>query len=85
MANGKVFTRDSVSGQVAWVPATYLKIFPNLEEVPEGTKPLHPDLHAETDSDGKNAEGKQVRKPKEPVAEVGNPNEDDPKAPEPVN
>jgi hypothetical protein len=78
MAQEKVFTRDSISGQVAWVPRSYLNIFENLEEVEEGTKPRAVHKHAETDKDGKDASGKQVRTPKKAV-------DADPSPADPVN
>jgi hypothetical protein len=83
-----VFTRNTVSGQVGYVPADYLDhpvLGLTLEKVPEGTKSRHPQMHAETDVSGKNADGKQVRKPKAHEVEVGNPNSDDVSPAEPVN
>jgi hypothetical protein len=64
----QVFTRNTVSGQVGYVPASYLDhpvLGKTLEQVDEGTKPFHPDFHAETDKDGKDSTGKQIRKPKD--------------------
>lgn len=43
----QVFTQDSVSGQVAFVPRVYLTLFPNLTEVPVGTKPKAAHMHKE--------------------------------------
>lgn len=62
-----VFTRNTVSGVTGYVPEEYLDhavLGKTLEEVPEGTKPKNAVLHAETDVDGKDADGKQVREPK---------------------
>ncbi len=59
-----VTARDTISGQVAKVPAIYLDIFKDhLERVDDDTKSRHPELHAEANTDGKDADGKQVRKP----------------------
>lgn len=76
-----VFTRNTVSGQVGYVPADYLDhpvLGKTLEKVPEGTKPRHAELHAETDNEGKDTTGKLVRKGKEQTV-------DDPNPAEPVN